>query len=71
MKPLALVGVLLLVLGALSFVVPVPHRNHHGMRIGDARIGVETEHRDMLPPAAGIVLLAGGVLALVVGLRKS
>jgi hypothetical protein len=71
MKPLALVGVLLLVLGALSFVVPVPHRDHHGMRIGDARIGVETEHHDMLPPAAGIVLLAGGVLALVLGLRKS
>jgi hypothetical protein len=71
MKALPLVGVLLLVLGALSFVVPVPHRERHGVRIGDAKIGVETENSDKLPPAAGVVLLAGGVLALVIGLRKT
>jgi hypothetical protein len=71
MKALTLVGVLLLRLGLLSFVVPVPHREHHGMRFGDTRIGVETENRDKLPPAAGIVLLAGGVVALILGLRKT
>jgi uncharacterized membrane protein HdeD (DUF308 family) len=71
MKALTLVGVLLLILGLLSFVVPVPHREHHGMRFGDTRIGVETENRDKLPPAAGIVLLAGGVVALILGLRKT
>ena len=71
MKALPLVGVLLLVLGALSFVVPVPHRENHGVKIGDAKIGVETENSDKLPPAAGVVLLAGGVLALVIGLRKT
>lgn len=71
MRALPLVGVLLLVLGALSFVVPVPHREHHGVKIGDAKIGIETENSDKLPPAAGVVLLAGGVLALVIGLRKT
>jgi uncharacterized membrane protein len=71
MKALPLVGVLLLVLGALSFVVPVPHRENHGVKIGDAKISVETENSEKLPPAAGIVLLAGGVVALVFGLRKS
>ncbi|MGA1985999.1 MAG: hypothetical protein ABSG72_06990 [Candidatus Sulfotelmatobacter sp.] len=70
MKPLALVGVLLLILGLLSFVVPIPHREHHGVRMGDTRIGVRTEHSETLPPAAGIVLLAGGVVALILGLRK-
>ena len=71
MKALPLIVILLLVLGVLSFIVPMPHHEHHGMRIGDARVGVETEHHDLLPPAAGVVLLAGGVLALVLGLRKS
>ncbi|HEY3972659.1 MAG TPA: hypothetical protein VGM18_06620 [Candidatus Sulfotelmatobacter sp.] len=71
MKPLALVGLLLLVLGFLTFVVPVPHNESHGVKIGDAKIGVETQSSEKLPPAVGIVLLAGGVLALVVGLRKT
>jgi hypothetical protein len=71
MKALPLVGVLLLVLGVLSFIIPVPHREHHGVKFGDAKISVETESSDKLPPAAGIVLLAGGVVALVLGLRKA
>jgi uncharacterized membrane protein len=70
MKLLPLVGVLLLVLGVLSFVVPIPHSENHGVKIGDAKFSVETENSEKLPPAAGIVLLAGGVVALVVGLRK-
>lgn len=71
MKALPLVGVLLLVLGVLSFVVPLPHREDHGVKIGDAKISVETENSEKLPPAVGVVLLAGGVLALVLGLRKT
>jgi uncharacterized membrane protein HdeD (DUF308 family) len=71
MKGLPLIGVVLLVLGLLVFVVPVPHRESHGVKIGDAKIGVETENSEKLPPAVGIVLLAGGILALVTGLRKS
>ena len=71
MKALPLVGVLLLVMGILAFVVPVPHRENHGVKIGDAKISVETETSHKLPPAAGIVLLAGGVVALVLGLRKA
>ena len=71
MKPLPLIGVLLLVLGVLSFVVPIPHRENHRLNIGDAKISVETESSDKLPPSVGIVLLAGGVVALILGFRKA
>ncbi len=71
MKNLTYVGVLLLVLGVLAFVVPIPHREDHGVKIGDTKIGIQTESSEKLPPAVGVVLLAGGVLALVVGLRKT
>jgi len=71
MKNLALVGVLLLGLGLLSFLVPIPHRENHGVKIGDAKIGIQTEHSEKLPPALGIVLLAGGVLTLVLGSRDT
>jgi len=71
MKALPLVGVLLLVLGVLSFVVPLPSREDHSVKIGDAKIGIQTESSQKLPPAAGIILIAGGVVALVAGLRKT
>jgi hypothetical protein len=71
MKALPLVGILLLLLGVLSFVVPVPHRENHGLKIGDAKISVETESSDKLPPARRTMPAAGGVVALVLGLRKT
>jgi di/tricarboxylate transporter len=71
MKSTTLIGAVLLVLGLLAFVVPVPQREDHSVKIGDARIGVQTQSSQKLPPAVGIVLLAGGVLALVLGSRKS
>jgi hypothetical protein len=71
MKGLTLVGLLLLVLGILSFVVPVPHSENHGVKIGDAKIGVQTSSSEKLPPAVGIVLLLGGVAVIIAGARKS
>ena len=66
-----LLGVVLVVLGLLALLVPIPHREDHSVKIGDAKIGVQTQNSEKLPPALGIVLVAGGVLALVMGSRKS
>jgi hypothetical protein len=70
-KAISLIGVLLLVLGILSFLVPIPHREDHSVKIGDAKIAMQTESSERLPPAVGIVLVAGGVLMLVFGSRKT
>jgi hypothetical protein len=70
MNSLRVIGVLLLLLGLGALVVPIPQREDHSVKIGDTKIGVQTEHREKLPPAVGIVLLAGGVLSLVLGSRK-
>jgi len=71
MKALILVGVLLIVLGVLAFTVPVPQRETHGVSLGSAKISIQTESSQKLPPAVGTVLLVGGVLALILGLRKN
>ena len=71
MKGLTLVGALLLVLGLLSLVIPIPHKEDHGVKIGDAKIGIETEHSDRLPPVVGGLLIVGGVIALVAGSRNA
>ena len=71
MKALPIVGALLLILGVLSFIIPVPSREDHSVKIGDAKIGVSTESSQKLPPAVGIILVAGGVGALLIGMRKT
>jgi len=71
MKGLTIVGALLLILGVLSFIVPVPHQEKHGVKIGDAKFSVQTESSERLPPAVSVVLIAGGVVSLIIGLRKS
>jgi hypothetical protein len=71
MNAIRVVAVLLLVLGLLAFVVPVPHHEDHSVRVGGAKLGVETEHSEKLPLAVGVVLLVGGVLALVLGARRT
>ncbi|HUC29384.1 MAG TPA: hypothetical protein VMR80_07365 [Candidatus Acidoferrum sp.] len=70
MKGLQVAGVLLIVLGLLAFVVPIRRHQDHALSIGDAKITVQTETSEKAPPAVGVVLVAGGVIALVVGMRR-
>jgi hypothetical protein len=70
MKTLMLVGVAVLVLGIVSFFVPVPHSEHHGVNIGDAHVGVTTHHDNMVPPVVSIVLVLVGAGLMIAG-RKS
>ena len=71
MKALGMVGVLLLVLGFLSLIVPLPRRERHGIKVGDAKFSIQTESTEKLPSAVGIVLIGGGVVALILGLSKA
>jgi hypothetical protein len=70
MKALMLVGVVLVVLGILSFFVPVPHSEHHGVNIGDAHVGITTHDEDKVPPTVSVVLVVVGAGLMIAG-RKS
>jgi hypothetical protein len=70
MKALALAGVVVLILGIISFFFPVPHSEHHGVSVGDAHIGVTTEHDEKVPPALSVVLIVAGAGLIFAG-RKA
>jgi hypothetical protein len=67
MKMLMLVGVVVLVLGIVSFFVPFPHSEHHGVSIGDTHIGVTTHDDQKVPPVVSIALLVVGAGLMIAG----
>jgi hypothetical protein len=70
MRALFGIGLVVLVLGILSFFVPVPHSEHHGVSAGDLHLGVTT-HEDRLPPALSVVLVVVGAGMMIAGRGKS
>ena len=70
MKALLIVGLVILVLGILSFFVPVPHTERHSVDAGDIHLGVNTHHDELLPPYVGVVLIVVGGGLMVVGGRR-
>jgi hypothetical protein len=71
MKGLFAAGMVVLVLGILSFFVPIPHSEEHGISVGDAHVGVTTEHSDRVPTAISAVLLVAGAGMMLAGRGKS
>jgi len=71
MKGLTWIGLVLVILGLLSFVVPIPHQEDHSLQLGDAKIAVKTNSSERLPPLVSGLLIVGGVVAMAAGTRKS
>jgi hypothetical protein len=62
-----LVGLVVLVLGVLSFFVPFPHSEHHGVSVGDAHVGITTHDDQRVPPVMSIVLVVVGAGLMIAG----
>ncbi|MGB8888417.1 MAG: hypothetical protein WCC87_16940 [Candidatus Korobacteraceae bacterium] len=71
MRTLGVIGIILLVIGVISFFVPVPTSKTRGAKVGDTSISVTTHHDQKLPPAVGVILCGAGVILFVAGSRKS
>lgn len=71
MRGLFAIGLVVLVLGILSFFIPVPHTEHHGINAGDVHIGVNTQHSERVSPAISAVLLVAGAGLMIAGKGKS
>jgi hypothetical protein len=70
MKTLLYVGLILVVLGVASLVVPIPHTQTQGIKVGDANFGVQTTHSERVAPVISIVLIAGGIALSIAGARS-
>ena len=69
MKILLFAGLLVIVLGIASLIVPVPQTETHGIKAGDVNIGVQTSHSERVSPIISAVLVAGGIALTIAGGR--
>jgi hypothetical protein len=69
MKTLLFAGLILVVLGIASLVVPIPHSETEGIKVGGASIGVQTSHSERVSPILSVVLIAGGIALTIAGAR--
>ena len=61
MKNLLFAGLLLIVLGIASLVVPLPHRERQRVKTGNISIGVQTSHSERVSSIISAVPIAGGI----------
>ncbi len=71
MKAVFWIGMVVLILGIVSLVVPIPRNEREGFKVGGMSVGVETRHEEKVSPFVSAVMILGGVGAMVVGKMKS
>jgi len=62
-------GLLLVVLGIASLVVPIPRTETEGIKVGNTNLGVQTSHSERVSPIISVVLIAGGIALSIAGAR--
>jgi hypothetical protein len=70
MKMLVYAGLLLVVLGIASLVVPIPRTETEGIKVGNTNLGVQTSHSERVSPIVSVVLIAGGIALGIAGTRS-
>ena len=76
MKPAAIVGILLIILGVVALAYGgfsfTTHEKKNVVDLGPIHLDatVEKEHPVALPPILGVAALAGGVVLVIVGSKK-
>jgi hypothetical protein len=73
MKPAGIIGIVLIVIGIVSLVYGgiTYTKREKVLDIGPIQATQEKEHTIPFPPVLGVVCLAGGVVLLIVGTRKT
>lgn len=60
MKPLFIVGMVLIVLGIASLVIPIPSTQREGISAGGMSVSVKTETSEKVSPIISAVLIVVG-----------
>ena len=71
MKALFWIGIVVLILGIASLVVPIPRNEREGFKAGGVSVGIETQHQEKVSPIVSAAMILCGAGLLIAGKRKS
>ena len=71
MKALFFIGLVVLILGIVSLVVPIPRSERGGIEVGGVSLGVETRREEKVHPALSAVMILGGLGAMAASKGRS
>jgi hypothetical protein len=71
MKVLFWAGIVVLVLGVLSLVIPIRRSEHSGIQAGGISMGMETHYDEKVSPIVSAAMILGGVGLMIAGRPKS
>jgi hypothetical protein len=69
MKLLFGVGLVVLILGIVSFFIPIPRNEREGLKAGNVNIGVDVRHNEHVSPIVSTVLVVAGAGMMIAGSR--
>ena len=71
MKSLFWIGLVVLILGVVSLVVPIPRGEREGIKVGGVTIGIETRHDEKAPAIVSAVMILVGAGLMIAGRPRS
>jgi len=71
MKILFWTGLVVLILGIASLLVPIPRNERESVKVGGLSMGVETQHSEKVSPIVGAVMILGGAGMMIAAKRRS
>lgn len=69
MKALFWAGLVVLILGIASFLVPIPHNEREGLRAGGLSVSVETQSEKKVSPMVSAVMILAGAGMMIAAKR--
>ena len=61
---------IVLILGIVSLVVPIPRNEREGFKAGGNSVGIETRHEHTVSQFVSAVMIFGGIGTMVAGKTK-
>jgi hypothetical protein len=71
MKQLFWIGLVVIVVGLISLVFPIPHNEREGFSAGGLSVGIQTKHSERVSPIISAAIILSGAGMMIAGKARN